>query len=270
MGLNKITNFVETAQRRLIQQDKERVNTNKLVGSFVSEIQEAENAMYDVYKNCGIFTAIGAQLDIIGKLVGEARQGRPDNAYRIAIIARIKLNVSAGEPDSIIDAIKQLMDTEIVDFSEPNTAYFTVFIQSLINIPNITSIVKEMSPAGVNSTISVLKPNYVPFVFTTTKGTPATFQVQPLEYPGFELYDFEVVYAPGQTATLEVLAQDAVNISAGEGFATAYPTRSILTVDNLDTEYDIGDGSVLELRTINDNENYTISNFGGRWATVKI
>jgi hypothetical protein len=144
MSLTKITNFVDTGEDRLNQFHKDRISVKSVLSTFIAEVQQVEDAMFDVYTNCGIFTAISAQLDVVGLIVGELRSGRADDVYRIAILARIRLNIGAGEPNTIIDAIKQLMNPTIIDFTEPYPAYFSIFIQAAINIPNIASIVKEV------------------------------------------------------------------------------------------------------------------------------
>lgn len=55
-------------------------------------------------------TAAGAQLDGIGKLVGEDRGGQTDTIYRIALRARILTNASQGDPDTLITILTLLVD----------------------------------------------------------------------------------------------------------------------------------------------------------------
>lgn len=265
MGLQKITNLVDKAQDRLIEQDKQRITTLSVVDAFVDEIQTVENSIFDVYTKRGMDTAIGAQLDVIGIIVGESRVGRSDDIYRIAIKARIKLNTGSGEPNTIIDAMKQFMNTDIVDFSEPYPAYFTLFIQTNINISNIASIVREISPTGVGSSVSTLPIGLIPFTLGTVRGEPADFEVQSLPLPS-ALND----YAISAIDTLQIEAMQVYSFNPNAGLGTVYLTKSSLVLDDIGTEYDIGNGDTLELKLINANEDYTTSIFGGRLATVKI
>ena len=271
MGLEKINNFAELAIDRLLQQDKERKSSQKLVTAFVSEIQNIEDSMFDVYSYRGIYTAIGAQLDIVGKIVGETRNGKNDTSYRIAILARIKLNVSAGEPNSIIDAIKQLMSPTMISFTEPYPAFFTVFIQSSINIPNIAAIIKEISPAGVGSSVITFPSGLIPFILAEVVGLPGDFGVQATSPSGL-LDDLEIEYAVGDPYLLDVSSMGVIEFIEGGGLAEVYLTTSTLTVDDAGTLYDfaLDDSSLLEIKLINANEDYTISTFGGRLSEVRI
>jgi hypothetical protein len=267
MQLVKATKFVFNAQNRLLEQDKQREKTVKLVTSVISEVQEVENAMYDVYTNCGVYTAIGAQLDVVGLLVGEARVGRIDEVYRTAILARIKLNVGGGEPDTIIDAIKQWMNPILINFTEPAPAYFTLFIQSAVNIPNIATIVKEISPAGVGSTVSTLPAGLKPLILSEVKGEPVDFEVQATPIPS-ALDDYHISVAD----SLAIEALGIFNFSQGGVLAEVYLTKSILTIEDggVAYEYDLGNGDELDLKLINSNEDYTVSIFGGKLAEVRI
>ncbi len=264
MSLIKNNNFVKQAKDRLQQNDRDFLLNTELITTFVLETQEVEDAMYDTYVKCGIYTAIGAQLDIVGLLVGELRVGRSDELYRTAILARIQLNVGAGEPDTIINAIKQWMNPSRIDFSEPYPAYFTLFIQSLINIPNIATIIKEISPAGVGSTVSVLPSNLKPLTFGTAKGTPADFTIQ---YNPLPAAQDEYSLGEGDYLIIEAIQSDP--ISSEFGFGTAYLTKYLFGLND-NSEYDVGNGDVLQLKTINSADDYSISIFGGRFATVKI
>lgn len=264
MSLIKNNEIVEQAEDRLQQKDREQLANSNLVKCLVSEQQEVEDALYGVYTEYGIYTAIGAQLDIVGLLVGESRSGRLDDAYRTAILARIQLNVGAGEPNTIINAIKQWMNPTVVDFSEPYPAYFSLFIQSAVNIPNIATIVKEISPAGVGSTVTTLPANLKGFTFGTAKGAPADFMVQatPLPSPLDE-------YAVSDSDFLQIEAIQSNTNNKNIGFGTAYLTSYSLSLSD-GSEYDVGDGDLLQLETINSTDEYSISIFGGRFATVKI
>jgi hypothetical protein len=267
MGLSKVTNFSVNAKARLMEQDKGRLRVPELINAFASEIQEVENAMSDVYTKCGIYTANNTQLDVVGAIVGEARVGRSDEVYRIAIIARIKLNIGAGEPNTIIDAIKQWMNPTVVDFSEPYPAYFSVFIQSSINISSIASLVKEISPAGVGSTVSTMPDGLIPLIVAEVRGTPADFDIQANPLPA--ALD---QYAVSVTDTLEISDMEAQGFLDGSILAEVYLTKVFLDINFGGTlyEYDIGNGDILDLKLINANEDYAISDFGGRLSEVRI
>lgn len=78
-------------------------NITKLIVALMSPVQDAENALQQLLTQRSIDTAVGAQLDQIGTIVGQARGGLVDDDYRRYCRARIAANRSTG---SVEDAIK--------------------------------------------------------------------------------------------------------------------------------------------------------------------
>jgi hypothetical protein len=71
--------------------------------SYAPELQEVENALWQVMISRLVDYAFGASLDMLGRVVGEARLGRADPGYRVRIRARIAINQSFGTiPDLLL------------------------------------------------------------------------------------------------------------------------------------------------------------------------
>ena len=66
------------------------------------QVQEVEDAVYQILTDTVLETAEGAQLDGLGEIVGEERAGRDDATYRIAIRTRIAINLSEGTIENIM------------------------------------------------------------------------------------------------------------------------------------------------------------------------
>jgi hypothetical protein len=71
-------------------------NIKKLLRSLAGSAQDVENALQQFYTGFSIDAAVGAQLNILGKIVGQDRNGMDDDHYRRAIRARISVNRSKG------------------------------------------------------------------------------------------------------------------------------------------------------------------------------
>ena len=71
----------------------------------MTQIQDLEDSSFEVLLNRWIDTAVGVQLDGVGAIVGEAREGRGDDEYRLAIKARIQINFSEATPEDILTAL---------------------------------------------------------------------------------------------------------------------------------------------------------------------
>lgn len=71
-------------------------NITKLLTGLLTPAQDVENAFQQLLTQRQVNTAEGAQLDVLGRLVGQSRGGMDDNAYRRMIRARISVNRSKG------------------------------------------------------------------------------------------------------------------------------------------------------------------------------
>jgi len=98
------------ALARLIEQFKELPNIAALINAYTEQTQDDEDVFWDLLLERALSTAIGAQLDGLGEIVGEERLGRSDDDYRLAITARIKRNVMSGTGDEILEILALLTD----------------------------------------------------------------------------------------------------------------------------------------------------------------
>lgn len=74
----------------------------RLLKAWVSTLQGIENTLQDMLSQKNVDNAVGAQLDLLGKVVGQARGGRTDADYRRFIRAKVKVNKSNGIYDDIL------------------------------------------------------------------------------------------------------------------------------------------------------------------------
>jgi hypothetical protein len=139
-------------------------NVSKFVRVFADQVQLLENATADVKALRMFQYAEKAQLDEIGAIVGENRQGKTDAQYRIAILARINTNASRGEPERIIYALKQITTATDVYFKER----YPATIQLAFAAPDIVSGLKQYMQricAGGVQLILEQHSTSTPFVF---------------------------------------------------------------------------------------------------------
>lgn len=87
---------------RVTQQFKDKPNFDALVVLLAQECDGLEQVFFDLMSFYATDTAGGAQLDVIGRIVGEPRNSETDDAvYRRRILARIRANKSSGTPEEI-------------------------------------------------------------------------------------------------------------------------------------------------------------------------
>ena len=102
--------YAAVAVPRLTGQFEGSPKLRAIVAAIVSQLTTLENVADSLMSDRWIDTAIGTQLDGCGAIVGEARQGRGDDAYRVAIKFRVFVNISKGTPTDLIRGLKFLTD----------------------------------------------------------------------------------------------------------------------------------------------------------------
>lgn len=147
--------YAAIAVPRLTGQFGESPNLQGFVGAIVAPLTDIET-QFDALKNDRwIASAYGAQLDGAGSIVGEARFGRTDTAYRNAIRFRVFINTSKGSPTDIIRGVKYLTAPTDTQYIEAFPATALVFTNGLFVDYTIQAAIQEITPAAV-STVPVM------------------------------------------------------------------------------------------------------------------
>lgn len=113
----QVTNYATEAADRPIDQYKGLPRLLGWILSYVNRCQELENAAWDVILKRMIDNAQNAQLDTIGKIVGQSRGTQADAVYRVYITARIRINRSQGHADDVISVL-MLIDSAAFSWTE--------------------------------------------------------------------------------------------------------------------------------------------------------
>ena len=74
-----------------------------------AQYQAIEDAFWQLLVERGVDTAVGNALDVLGRIVGEPRQGALDADYRLRVRARIRVNRSDGTIEDIIEVVRLLI-----------------------------------------------------------------------------------------------------------------------------------------------------------------
>ncbi len=103
----------------------ENPNLAGLLASYLEQVQDLEDAIWKVLIGRMPDYAEGASLDMLGKIVGERRNGALDEAFRTRIKARIAVNQSFGRPADIIGVLR-IVDSVAFHLTEFDAASFFV------------------------------------------------------------------------------------------------------------------------------------------------
>ena len=99
-----ITNHVEIAINRLPNQHR-LPKTEAVVRAIVGPTQDLETALLQLLTERAIDTAVGVQMDVIGRIVGELRRGLNDDTYRFRLKTRVLINRSEGTREQLIQIL---------------------------------------------------------------------------------------------------------------------------------------------------------------------
>jgi len=116
--MDAITNHEEQALARLPDDSRNEVE-EALVRWWALRIQDLDNVAMELFTNRTIDTAVGAQLDGLGAIVGEQRGARDDDSYRLRIRVRILLNLSSGRADELLRILRMVTDRVLTLGEEP-------------------------------------------------------------------------------------------------------------------------------------------------------
>ena len=164
--------FEADSKDLLLEQFKSKANVEGTIGAFAKQVQEAEDVLEQLLNDRTVDGAVGNQLDVLGRVVGQDRDGRDDATYRLFIKARIQINRGSGTPEQILTLARLLTNTDtsadisiidefpaffVLEILEPVTEEDAAVIFELLNIAR---------PAGVGAALQ----------FTlTTSGATFTF-----------------------------------------------------------------------------------------------
>lgn len=146
---------------RLLSQYAEKPIFRAWLTAYLKQVQLLEDATYDVIVLRLLDKATNAQLDALGRIVGEKRKGRDDETYRTFIRARIYINRSQGRAQDMIDVLYLITTTPLI-FNEYFPASFWV---EFLEVPEydpvlILTMLRDTKAGGVG--LGMLSPTAPP------------------------------------------------------------------------------------------------------------
>lgn len=118
MALTVVKDHEEQGVALLLDQFKNKPRLEAWLRIYLRQVQLLDDATYDVMIARMIDLATGAQLDLIGKIVGERRLGRTDTEFRVFIYVRIQANRSAGTTPELLKIIELLSSPTPAHYDE--------------------------------------------------------------------------------------------------------------------------------------------------------
>lgn len=151
MTFTKSTTRVSDAQDLWTYQLKGKATIDALTSLFATESQAWEEVADDILLARAIDTAVGDQLDDLGLIVGQLREGRTDDRYRVWIRARIAANRSSGSPVDMYKVASLIFgqDATLLLQQLPVGHALQVEEYFAINVYDVQRILQQTSPVAV-------------------------------------------------------------------------------------------------------------------------
>ncbi len=154
----------------LIDQFRGQHSVRGILNSFLSQVQEVEDATFAVISGRILDAAVDAQLDSLGDLVGEPRKGRSDTDYREAIRLRIRVNRSNGRAEDVIDVVRIATSGALI-YNEYYPAGFEVDAFGLASPRELQKLIGQTRAVAVRGVlVSSTTPANQNFVYGSVYG----------------------------------------------------------------------------------------------------
>lgn len=146
--------LVDEALGKLLGQFKGRARIEALLAILAQPFQDLEDSARQLLTQRLVDNAVGEQLDVLGRIVRQPRDGRDDDTYRLWIRARTKLNLSSGTGPQILEIVALVLpDNEFHLINSP-PASFSLEAHGAVDVAlveAVAEILREAADAGVRS-----------------------------------------------------------------------------------------------------------------------
>ena len=228
--------YATEAIARLTGQFQNSPKLKALMAAIVGPLHDIEIAADAVRADRWIDTAVGAQLDGCGQIVGELRRGRADTAYRKAIKFRVFVNISKGTPTDLIRGLKFLTDPTDCQYLEAKPATILLFTNGYFVAQDIQASMQDLAPAGVADVPVVVSFADIPFRFSKEPPLGELFVNEGADYLTAEGSDIQVTTRAAASTGAALGGVVPAELDVGLGYLdVGGPTLAVYNPDSLIT-----------------------------------
>ena len=152
-SLVHVTTHSDEAIALLLEQFKDKPRILALLQSYITQVQAIEDAFWQLFDERWIDSGIGEQLNVIGRVVGEKRQGSLDAEYRAFLRARIRVNRSVGLMTDLVKIVDLIQnDAERVRAREFHPAAVRIEPEGAVTVDplRVARMLVDAKPGGVS------------------------------------------------------------------------------------------------------------------------
>ena len=133
-------------------------NIEKLLSIIVSPSQGVEDALQQLKTQRFVDTAVGSQLDIIGRIVGQEREGLTDDDYRRYIRARIAVHNSNGWAEDLLTVAYLVVydPNAVLTLTQEGTATARLMVSGVTMTSDLAAILFKFLTSAVSSGVRIV------------------------------------------------------------------------------------------------------------------
>lgn len=169
-----VVDHAATAVARLAEFIKTQPNFLAILAAGTTEVQSLETAFQELNLLRSLPAAVDGQLDVIGSILTQPRNGQSDTVYRTYLAARIILNHSSGTIPQVVEIFTLIAGGYVCQLTERFPASFDLQMLGPITIDAAAAyltIMRQARGAGIGGAFRwTLWPEADTF---TLDGTPA-------------------------------------------------------------------------------------------------
>lgn len=151
-----VIDHTAAALNRLAQYLRDKNNVTGILTAMGGQAQQVETAFQQLLLERWASTAFGAELDNLGRIVGQPRNGLTGDLYRLWISARVAINRASGTVPEILKIFSYIIDagvTMVIEDQPP--VMFTLVMNgtplTVDNAPELAAILQSVKAAGVRA-----------------------------------------------------------------------------------------------------------------------
>lgn len=159
MTIAQVTDHADQGVALLLDQYKEKPRLEAWMRSFLDEVQELEDATFEVLESRDVDNAEDAQLELLGRVVGQVRVGPTDEVFRLFIKVRIRINRSHGKAVDVIEVGRLATDGRTQKFYPLYPASHVIDVLEPLDVTlaplasYIAQLIAEATGGGIESSL---------------------------------------------------------------------------------------------------------------------